>query len=312
MGIFKDITGQTFGRLTVISYSGKNKSRHSLWLCKCNCGNEIIVNGASLKNGGTQSCGCLHKEKMQEMKFIDLTGQRFGRLVVTNYYGQADNRQTLWECLCDCGNKTIVSKGCLNGKKTRSCGCLAREVSAIRMHETRKKYNNYDLTGEYGIGYTFKGREFYFDLEDYDKLKDYCWSIKNSDELVIAREPLTGKNILIHRLIMDCPEDMEVDHIFHLRYDNRKSQLRIVTGSQNMMNTNIRSNNTSGIKGVSFREDTQRWNAAITKDGINISKTFINKKDAIAYRNMLEKKYHGEYALKEKEQIDNALEEKIV
>ena len=40
-----------------------------------------------------------------------------------------------------------------------------------------KKYNTYDLTGEYGIGYTSKDEEFYFDLEDYDKIKDYCWRI---------------------------------------------------------------------------------------------------------------------------------------
>lgn len=37
-----------------------------------------------------------------------------------------------------------------------------------------KRYNRYDLTGEYGIGYTNQGVEFYFDLEDYDKIKEYC------------------------------------------------------------------------------------------------------------------------------------------
>ena len=42
------------------------------------------------------------------------------------------------------------------------------------MSETFKKYNTYDLSGEYGIGYTSKGEEFYFDLDDYDKIKDYC------------------------------------------------------------------------------------------------------------------------------------------
>ena len=38
-----------------------------------------------------------------------------------------------------------------------------------------KQYNNYDLSGEYGIGYLFNGEEFYFGLEDYDKIKNYCW-----------------------------------------------------------------------------------------------------------------------------------------
>lgn len=57
-GIFEDLTGQKFGRWTVIKYIGNSK-----WLCKCDCGNIKVVQGGSLKNGNTQSCGCLQKEK---------------------------------------------------------------------------------------------------------------------------------------------------------------------------------------------------------------------------------------------------------
>lgn len=60
----KDIIGQRFGRLVVIEDSGKrNVSRGVLWLCKCDCGNEMIVDVCNLGNGATRSCGCLHKEK---------------------------------------------------------------------------------------------------------------------------------------------------------------------------------------------------------------------------------------------------------
>lgn len=52
-----DITGKKYGKLTVISYFGKKK-----WLCKCDCGNECIVLGYSLKIGNTKSCGCYRKE----------------------------------------------------------------------------------------------------------------------------------------------------------------------------------------------------------------------------------------------------------
>lgn len=59
---FKDITGQKFGRLTVIKISHKNKQRKYKWLCKCECGNFLKVWGGNLKNGHTKSCGCLQQE----------------------------------------------------------------------------------------------------------------------------------------------------------------------------------------------------------------------------------------------------------
>lgn len=58
----KDLTGMKFGRLTVISYSHTNKNRCPFWNCKCECGNELKINGASIKSGHTKSCGCLNKE----------------------------------------------------------------------------------------------------------------------------------------------------------------------------------------------------------------------------------------------------------
>lgn len=62
----EDLTGQRFGRLTVISFNEEvtkqKKGRHSYWNCKCDCGNEKIVYSGNLKSGGTTSCGCYQKE----------------------------------------------------------------------------------------------------------------------------------------------------------------------------------------------------------------------------------------------------------
>lgn len=52
-----DITGRKFGRLTVKEYAGKNNAGRVLWRCQCDCGNEVIVASANLRNGHTQSCG---------------------------------------------------------------------------------------------------------------------------------------------------------------------------------------------------------------------------------------------------------------
>lgn len=60
---FQDLSGQRFGRLTVIKRAENSKDGGARWLCKCDCGNEIIVKAGSLKSGNTQSCGCFEREQ---------------------------------------------------------------------------------------------------------------------------------------------------------------------------------------------------------------------------------------------------------
>ena len=66
MGKLKNLTGQRFGKLTVIEraddYIDKNGEKHVCWKCKCLCGNECIVKGHDLRNGHTKSCGCAQIE----------------------------------------------------------------------------------------------------------------------------------------------------------------------------------------------------------------------------------------------------------
>lgn len=57
-----DLTGKQYGRLTVIKLNGKDKHNNAMWECKCSCGNNIIIRGATLRNGRARSCGCLHRE----------------------------------------------------------------------------------------------------------------------------------------------------------------------------------------------------------------------------------------------------------
>ena len=102
----------------------------------------------------------------------NLSGQTFGRLKVIERNGSDKHGKALWKCICECGSEKIViaTTSQLTTSHTQSCGCLQKE----RTSKANKKYNSYDLSGEYGIGYTSKGKKFYFDLEDYDKIKDYC------------------------------------------------------------------------------------------------------------------------------------------
>ena len=135
----EDLTGRTFNYLTVLqraddkyrTYNGKS-IRTVFWRCKCKCGNETIASSGALKSGHVRSCGCLKSEMSRKSKFKDLTGQRFGRLVVIKeaekYTSPQGHNYTMWECLCDCGNVTQVLSSHLSSGKIVSCGCFSAEV----------------------------------------------------------------------------------------------------------------------------------------------------------------------------------------
>ncbi len=119
-----DLTGKRFGRLTVLKQMPRIHGKRLKWECKCDCGNTKIVNGHELKDGTTQSCGCLHKEFCFNLHFRDLKGQRFGKLVCLEHIGFNNYNHAIWKCLCDCGNYVeTISPNLINGH-TMSCGCI--------------------------------------------------------------------------------------------------------------------------------------------------------------------------------------------
>lgn len=194
--------------------------------------------------------------------FIDLTNKKIGRWTVLyrNYERQNNDKhkRIFWHCKCDCGRENDVGANLLLSGSSKSCGCLNREKSSkaslIRHQQNR---NTYNLTGEYGIGYTKKGEEFYFDLEDYDLIKDYNWFI-NDQHYVLARVNVGNSKIKIirmHRIVMnELRNNIEIDHVHgkETRNDNRKSNLRIATHTQNSINKNVMKRNTSGVTGVNY------------------------------------------------------------
>lgn len=128
MGSFRNLSGKRFGILSVIDIHGyiqkKPKGRRITWFCKCDCGKERIVTGEYLTGGITKSCGCLDKWKGR--KINDLSGKRFGKLVVIKLHGRIGplgKKVLTYLCKCDCGNETIVRAPALRKGTTISCGC---------------------------------------------------------------------------------------------------------------------------------------------------------------------------------------------
>ena len=136
-----NLTGQTFGRLTVI---GPDPNKKRYWLCRCVCGNTLSTFSGNLTRGLTKSCGCLNKELASERNLMDLTGKKFGRLtVIERSPDNSKNGQPKWICKCDCGKITTVGGWNLRSGQTRSCGCLSKEVSGERIKELHKKFPNH-------------------------------------------------------------------------------------------------------------------------------------------------------------------------
>lgn len=253
-------------------------------------------------------------------KALDLVGQIFGRLTVLqrvdNYIDKKGGQRSAWECECECGNHVIITGDKLKNGNTKSCGCLQKEKAAKTLKETHKKIdycivnaskrkqNKYDLSGDFGVGYTSNTNDdginyFYFDLEDYDKIKDYCWSFANN--YVVANSLNKKCNIRMHRLIMGVSDDKVVDHKKHNPYDNRKKNLRVVTQAQNVRN--IKKNRDIENKkyvGVQQREKKYRAQINFNNNRYYLG-TFDTFEEAVQARLQAEEKYFGEYRYQETE-----------
>lgn len=227
----------------------------------------------------------------------NIIGKKFGRLTVIDKIKASNTKdyRTRYVCVCDCNNKNTikVTSDKLKNGHTKSCGCLKKERIINFNKETKRKYNTYDLTGDYGIGYTEEGEMFYFDFEDYDKIKNYYWSYDTNNYICTRIDNYT---LYFHRLIMNPLDDEMIDHINHIVYDNRKYNLRICTLSQNFYNKIKTNRNTSGVKGVSWNTKREKWVSQINveKQAIFLG-YFDNFKDAVDTRKQAEIKYHGEF-----------------
>jgi len=125
---FKNLTGRTFGRWTIINQAPTSKHREIMWNCLCLCGTKKAIRGYTLQNGDSKSCGCLSRERTHIVRFIDLTGKTFGRLTAISRAPNDKRKNTMWNCKCICNIECIINGYDLRAGHTRSCGCLRTEI----------------------------------------------------------------------------------------------------------------------------------------------------------------------------------------
>lgn len=198
----EDLTGQKFGRLTAVQYEFDDKRHQPCWTFLCDCGNEKILSANQVKWSNVQSCGCLRKERAENLNKKDISGKRFGRLIAIR---QTENRDcpgtTIWECKCDCGNTAFYSVNELSFGKAMSCGCLYRETrkecaknrndlvdgTSIGSLLAAKKIRSNNTSGITGVHYDQKLGKWIAYIS-YKKKRYYLGLFVDKDDATKARE----------------------------------------------------------------------------------------------------------------------------
>lgn len=234
---------------------------------------------------------------MQRETKYNLMGQRFGKLVVIDRAEDIEREwngkhisRVAWLCKCNCGRTKIADQGSLLSGNTKTCG--NKECRKGR----RVIRNKYDLSGEFGKGWTRNGVEFWFDKEDYDLIKDYNWGTDEKGYIeAIMWDNTDGSQhkIKLSRLVMGVLDNKDfncqVDHRDRNKLDNRKENLRIVDNTTNNANKNPYREDGSKIGVRKFRN---KWVADITiNDKIIHLGSYDNYENAVQARLDAEKKY---------------------
>lgn len=202
---------------------------------------------------------------------------------------QSGRKFCSWECF----------QKSLNQKEKHICIVCGNEFEAHHCRSTRgdrldfcsrKCYHKYRLRlntiiekEDYAEMHILnrKKEEFVFliDKEDIDKILDYRWYAKTSKGVPYAQ---CSNGLRLHRYIMNCPEDMVIDHINHNTLDNRKQNLRICTIKENTQNLSMPISNKSGYMNIHKRGN--KWSLKITRDFKTFRKSFKEIEDAIKFR----------------------------
>src|ERR1700722_12446410 len=122
MGTFIDLTGEKFGKLTVISRA-PNRCKMTMWKCQCECGAIKDIGGADVRSGHTTTCGANACRPQQ--KKLEVAGQKFGYLTATSTFEPNKG----WLCDCICGNQCWARGGKLLNGTNKSCGCKSITMS---------------------------------------------------------------------------------------------------------------------------------------------------------------------------------------
>lgn len=235
------------------------------------------------------------------MPKIEMINKKFGRLLVKKEVGKDSKGSYIYECECDCGNPHIANGCKLRDGSIKSCGCLQKELLALRS----KKEIKWEIINDNvvkGTTNNLGGINFYIDYEDFAKCKDICWCAQYSEEsrtYYIHGRTDSGECEYLHRFIFGLTKEnnVEVDHKDHNGANNIKKNLRIGTRTQNAMNMAKFKKTESGYHGIYWGRTNNKWKVEIWE---NKNRRYLglysNLEEAIKIRKEAEEKYYKDWS----------------
>lgn len=145
-----------------------------------------------------------------------------------------------------------------------------------------------------------RGKYALVDDCDFDELSKFKWQFNSGYASRKIWRNGKSANVYMHRILLNFPSGIEIDHINGDKLDNRRGNLRLATRLQNIGNNGIRRDNTSGVRGVSWMSSLNKWRAYIAKNGKQIHLgIFERKEEAKRAYNLAALQYFGEFAIKQ-------------
>lgn len=144
-----------------------------------------------------------------------------------------------------------------------------------------------------------QGKVALVDDEDFEFLNQWkwCFHIGYATRNAVLKDGGKRKTIRIHRVVLNCPDDLQVDHINHDTLDNRKENLRLCTVKQNSGNQRGHSKSSSGYRGVSWIVQHEKWAAQLVENhNHHFLGYYDDKEEAARAFDKASKLYYGEFA----------------
>lgn len=207
--------------------------------------------------------------------YDDLVGKTFDNLLVlekVNYSSIGHKTSFLCKCLL-CGDEKVRKRSTIIDSKRKHCNCQRKN----KQHIGDRLLNKYDLSNNYGVGYIKGGEAFYFDLEDYDKIKNYTWRLFKGR--ILASN--LGTSIYINNFLSEVGSNQTCIYLNGNNFDNRKNNLIVVSNSIAKTILGLIKNKDNRYYYITNKD--KKFVVGIPK--YNVSKLFYSYKEAIFYRN---------------------------
>lgn len=226
----------------------------------------------------------------------NLIGKKFGMLTVIKFLYKKHSKQ-IFLCKCDCGKEKAIYSYNLKNGNTKSCGCLCKENSG-----NYKLWKPIEKDGCLLIPLT-QNMYTVIDKQYFNEIKNFGWSLIKSKvkNKFYAITRVNGKMIYMHKFIINILEKIvgNVDHIDGDGLNNRRSNLRLVTSSNNNWNQKKQKNKklSSIYKGVHYENYAKRWKVAIHLNNKLLKSTYRKTEiEAAKQYDIWARKYFGEFA----------------